>query len=167
MEFINIGKVCGTHSLDGRLKCVFFYNVDDLFSYYPYVLLRGPSTISSFRLEKFFRHKYLYIFKLVGINNIDTAARYKDFAIILPIILKDYIEELDDKNNLGLKVFDENDQYVGEIYEYYNFNGNVVFKINCDKKYYLISYNKEHVVSENFIQHKLTVLRFGLVEHNI
>jgi ribosomal 30S subunit maturation factor RimM len=107
----------------------------------------------------------------VGLDDKDTAVRYKNLRIILPIILKEYIEDFDDKNNLekyiGLKVFDENDQYVGEIYEYYNFNGNIVFKINRDNKYFLLSYNQEHVVSENFIQHKLTVLRFGLVEHNI
>jgi len=123
------------------------------------VLLRDNETVNSFRLEKYIKHKGFYIFKLLGLNDINSATRYKDYDIILPVILKEYIEEFDDINNfdsyIGLKVFDEDGQYVGEIDEYYNFNGNIVFKIICEKKYYLINYNKEHVISENISQQKL------------
>jgi 16S rRNA processing protein RimM len=171
MEFVDIGKVCGTHGISGEVKVRFFYDIGNLFDIYPYVLLKSTSTVYSFRLEYYYIHKNTFIFKLEGLNNINYAKKYKDLLVILPISLKEEIHELNYKDELskyvGIKVYDECGLYVGEIYEYYNFNGNIVFNIVSENKSFLVNYNSEHIVNKNIFQNQITVLRSGLVEHNI
>ena len=86
--------------------------------------------------------------------------------MILPISLKEYIHELNQKDDLnkyvGIKVYDECNLYVGEISEYYNFNGNIVFNIVSENKSFLVNYNSEHIVNKNISQNKIVVLRSGL-----
>jgi 16S rRNA processing protein RimM len=171
MEFVDIGKVCGTHGISGEIKIRFFYDISNLFDIYPYVLLKNISTVYSFRLENYFIHKNTFVFKLEGLNNINYSIKYRNFLVILPISLKEYIHELNQKDDLnkyvGIKVYDECSLYVGEISEYYNFNGNIVFNIVSENKSFLVNYNSEHIVNKNISQNKIVVLRSGLVEHNI
>lgn len=171
MEFINIGKICGTRGLKGELKCKFFYSVGNLFDVYQYILLKNASVVRSFRIKSYYIFNNLYIFKLLGLNDINTSINYNGFSVILPVALKGYIKELDEMDQfnelIGYEVFDENNQYTGKLSECYNFNGNIVFEISEGNKYFLINNNNEHILDINFIEKSITVLRSALVEHNI
>jgi 16S rRNA processing protein RimM len=170
MKFIKIGKICGTHGLYGVLKVDFFYDIKDLYNTYKFLLISNDRVVFSLRVENYSVTNGIYLFKLSNINDIKKAKEYMGFEIILPISLKKYIKELKREDEferlIGYRVFDELNQYLGELCEYYNFNGNIVFKIISGNKYYLISNNKEHILEINTTNSQLTVLRLGLVEHN-
>ena len=171
MEFINIGKVCGTHGLRGQLKIRLFYSIGNVFDVYQYILIKDTSLVHSFRIENYYRFNNLYIFKLFDLNDIDSSKKYNGFSVILPAAFKIYIKELDEMEQfnelIGYEVFDENNQYTGKLSECYNFKGNIVFEISMGSKYFLINNNNEHILDINSTKKSITVLRSALVEHNI
>jgi 16S rRNA processing protein RimM len=171
MKFISIGKICGTHGLKGELKIAFTYNIDKVFEDYRYILFKDNLRVYSFRIEYYYEFNKLYIFKLLNIDDVDCAKKFIGTSVILPETLKNYLNGLSGivqyNELIGFIVFDERNQYIGELNEFYDFNGNIVFKISVGNKYFLINNNREHILEINYSKKTITILRSGLVEHNI
>ncbi|MEW6686748.1 MAG: ribosome maturation factor RimM [Candidatus Edwardsbacteria bacterium] len=100
-----------------------------------------------------------FIFKFEGIDSVETANQFKNYTLQIKIeeissLVEDqyYIFQL-----LGLKVFDLNGDFLGEIAEIWELPANDVFVIRKEKREILIPAIKEVVKSVD-LEHKEMII---------
>ena len=126
MERIDIGKIVNTHGLKGELK-IESWSDFDAERYVPgnTVYLSRNGEVSAFTVTGYRPHKGFALVKLEGITDISTAEQYR--GCIVSINAADrpdlpegeyYFDQL-----IGLQVFDEEGNFIGEVIAVEETNG--------------------------------------------
>ena len=144
MDFINIGKIVGTHGIKGEIRIISnFDKKEKIFVIDKPVYIgneKHKEIINSYR-----KHKNYDMITLKGIYDINEVLKYKGqkiYALRSDLdIENDYV--LDDL--LGMKIVSNNEDY-GIVEDIFDNNGNTLLKILFDKNYY-IPYNKRYIKS--------------------
>ncbi len=155
---IEIGKVVSTHGIKGEIKIISNFPLkDDAFKVGSHVFMNKVSyLITSYR-----RHKNYDMITLEGLNDINQ---------VLPLmnskVEKDK-NELDlkgiilDNELLGMKAYDQNDSFLGEVNEvFYASKSNKLLRIRGNKEF-LVPYIDTFVKS---MDKKKRVIKIQLIE---
>lgn len=137
MEYLYIGKIVTTHNLDGEIK------IRSNFKYKPKVFIPGfvfyVGQTKEKRILKTFRKQNEYdLFRLEGIEDIDTAIGYKNKLLYIKqedLVLKkgQYLNE----DYIGLMAI-YNDKELGKIKEIIDSgNNNELFLLKEEKSIYI------------------------------
>jgi 16S rRNA processing protein RimM len=171
MKFLRIGIVKGTHGLDGELKITFTTDNVVLFDNMEYVLLgKDRKVVFSGKLEYSRLQNDMLVVKLEKINDLDTALKYKGFEVLVPenAIPEEAVDEVYWFKIEGSRVVDENNDEIGILVDYIESGSNDVFRIKRnDGGFYLISNNKDHVLSIDVDKKLVTVNSEGLVDEDL
>jgi len=171
MKFIRIGFIKGTHGLSGEFKVAMSTENIKLLETLEYFMLgKDRKVIFSSKIEYVEPMNDLFLVKLENINDVDTAKKYKGYEILIPMTLLP--EEDDDEvywfKIEGADVFDQDDVKVGILVDYIESGAADIFRIKgLDDKYYLISNNKDHVLSIDVRNKRVVVNTQGLVDEDL
>ncbi|MEF3255644.1 MAG: ribosome maturation factor RimM [Deferribacterales bacterium] len=171
MRFFRIGTVKGNHGLDGELKLVATTDNIALFDELEYLILgKNHQMIFSSQIEYIEPQNNYMIVKVKDIKDMDSAAKYKGFEVLIPESMLP--DEEDDEVYWykidGSKVVDECGNEIGVLCDYIESGAADVFRIRkINGGYYLISNNKDHVLSINPEEKIIIVLKEGLVDEDI
>ncbi len=126
-----IGRVVSTHGVKGMLKIKPFTDFLERFAPNEKICLYSISNKKLFLIKKSFEKNGFVYVKLDSIDNLNNAKKYLNYDVV--------IDELDlrklDKDAyyihgiIGLKVYDENDNFCGEIVDVYKLRTNDVFEV--------------------------------------
>lgn len=131
-----IGKIVSTHGVKGMLKIKPFTDFLERFASKEKICLYSGLSKKFFLVENSVEKNGLIYVKLYGINNLNEARNYLNHDVVieehdLRKLDKDayYIHDI-----IGLKVYDENDNYCGKIIEVYKLKSNDVFEVMTKEK---------------------------------
>lgn len=169
MKFIKIGKLVNTHGLDGDLVMQVTTESPEILEDMQYMMLsRGGDVKASLEIEYMKDYKGMLLLGLKGVEDVDTALKYKGMDVVVP---EDMLPKLEDAiywHELeGCQVLDTDGVLVGTLDDYMEAGSTDVFRIKGDGAYYLVSNNKNHVIEINVKEKKLIVAREGLIRENI
>jgi 16S rRNA processing protein RimM len=127
---IKIGQIVNTHGIKGEVKCISLTDDIERFDDLEYIYI-GNSTKKTFLENVRYAKNMIYI-RFKGINTINEVEKYKGQYI-----------EIDDSQKMklpedtyylfdliGLKVYDEEEHYLGEITNIYQTGANDVYELN-------------------------------------
>lgn len=154
---IKIAKVVTTRGIKGEIKLISFSNISDLFESLTDVIIGEVE----YRIEHVKYVKNCVILKLAGIENPEDAR-----AILVGkdvFAREEDMPELEDdsyyvKDMIGIKVYDDSDEYIGKIKSIFFTPANDVYEIEQeDGKTVLIPAVKEFVENIDMPNKKITV----------
>ncbi|MGD9809587.1 MAG: ribosome maturation factor RimM [Deferribacterales bacterium] len=169
MKLVKVGRLINTHGLDGELIMQILTDTPEVFDEIEYMMLAVKGDVkASLAIEYMQEFKGNVLVGLVGVEDIDTAKKYKGMDVVVP---EDMLPELEGEiywHELeGAPVFDKDGETVGTLVDYMEAGGADIFRIKTDKGYYLISDNTDHVLEINVKEKKLVIDRIGLVSEEI
>jgi len=169
MKLVRVGKLLNTHGLDGELVLQVQTDYPQVFEEIEYMMLAVKGDVkASLAIEFMQEFKGNILIGFVGVEDIDTAKKYKGMDVVVP---EEMLPELEDEiywyELEGSPVFDKNGVLVGTLADYMEAGGADIFRIKSDEGYYLISNNKDHVLEINVKEKKLVIDRIGLVSEEI
>ncbi|MCX8083783.1 MAG: ribosome maturation factor RimM [Calditerrivibrio sp.] len=171
MKFIRIGYIKGTHGLDGEMKIVMNTDNIDLIDKLDYLMLgKERKVLFSDEIEYLEPQKDMYLVKLKTLNDIDAASKYKGFEVLIPesVLPNEAEDEVYWFKIDGAKVVDQKGAEIGILCDYIESGSVDVFRIKAgDGKFYLISNNKDHVISINVEQKVVVINEDGLVDEDL
>lgn len=172
---IAIGKISNTHGLNGELKLTPYTNEQSVFDSLQDVLLYNPKTkrflyakINSIRKANKF-----YIISFIGVENISSAQRYKDFILY---ISKEALPELNNNEFyyfqlLEKDVYYDDGTFVGKIVDILETGANEVLIIEKEINKYtkdelLYPLIKNNIVRFNKDENELVIKRLEWYNDN-
>lgn len=171
MKFVKIGAVRGTHGLDGELKISLNTDNAEIIENMDYLLLgKNHQVIFSSKIDYFATQNNIMVVKVNNINDLDTAAKYKGFEVIVPenSLPAENPDEVYWYKIEGSKVIDDENAEIGTLVDYIESGSSDVFRIKkTDGSYCLISNNKYHVLNIDADNKLIKVSRDGLVDEDI
>lgn len=161
---IKIGQIVNTHGIKGEVKCISLTDDIERFDDLEYIYI-GNSTKKTFLENVRYAKNMIYI-RFKGINTINEVEKYKGQYI-----------EIDDSQKMklpedtyylfdliGLKVYDEEEHYLGEITNIYQTGANDVYELN-DNVNQLIPAVKKIVKYINIKEKKMIINKIeGLLD---
>lgn len=151
-----IGHITTTHGIKGEVKVHPYTDDMKRFSELNYVIIDGKE----FNIEGVKYQKDKVILKLENINSIEDAILYKDKE--LEINREDgakleegrfYIADI-----IGCQVYDENGEFIGEVFDFIETRGNDVYCVNHEGKELLIPV-VEHIVPTIDAENKKIIIK--------
>ncbi|SHE62767.1 16S rRNA processing protein RimM [Marinitoga hydrogenitolerans DSM 16785] len=153
---VAIGKISNTHGLDGELKLFPFTNEKRIFNNLKDVLLYNSKTKRFLyaKINSIKKANKVYIIKIVGVETISAAQRYKNFVVYVP---QEMLPELDGSEFYYFQLLEKNvyyddGTYVGKIIDILETGANDVLII--EKK--IDKFNKTEslypLIKENIIK---------------
>lgn len=157
MDYLYLGKIVDTHGIKGEIRILlndfFIYDINEnkfldketivnlLFIKNTMIYLGKEKR--EFKINSYRHHKIYEMLCFEGINNINEVLDYKgEKVFVRKSILKD--DQVILSSIIGYKV-DYNGQDYGKIIDYQNNNGNIIFEIDGEKRYFI-------PVNSNFIK---------------
>ena len=159
-DLFRIGVITDTHGLKGEVKV--FPTTDDVrrFKKCKTLLVEHKNEIQERRVEgvKFF--KQFVIMKLEGISTMDEALTYKNNTLY--VRRKDAVKLNKDEYFItdlyGLKVYDEENKYIGDISQVIQTGANDVYEItNASGEKHLIPAIKQCVLDVDMQNRTMTI----------
>ncbi|MGL5438964.1 MAG: ribosome maturation factor RimM [Filifactoraceae bacterium] len=146
MREYRIGKIVNTHGLKGEVKIYPYTDYPERFDELEYFFL-GEKDEKKWELEKVRYQGKMVIGKIKDVNTIEEAESLKDTLIYID---KKNLRELDEdeymiKDLIGLKVYTEEEQYIGEVRDVLQYSANDVYVVKNEEKEYLIPAINEFV----------------------
>ena len=136
MDLLEVGKIVNTHGLKGEVKVVPWTDSPDIFEDLEYVIAKLKKDDLKLSISHIKYQKNNIIVKFKEIESIDEAETLKNSVISAPReMLGDlpegvyYIADL-----IGLPVFDEKGQLIGEISDVFSTGANDVYAVKRDGK---------------------------------
>jgi 16S rRNA processing protein RimM len=127
---IKIGQIVNTHGIKGEVKCISLTDDIERFDDLEYIYI-GDSPKKTFLENVRYAKNMIYI-RFKGINTINEVEKYKGQYIEIDDSQK--MELPEDTYYLfdliGLKVYDEEEHYLGEITNIYQTGANDVYELN-------------------------------------
>jgi 16S rRNA processing protein RimM len=169
MKFIKIGKLVNTHGLDGLLLMQVTTESPEVLEEMQFMMLSKEGKVkASMEIEYMKDYKGMLLVGFAGVEDIDSALKYKGMDVVLP---EEMLPELEGEiywHELeGCQVLDTDGNLVGTLIDYMEAGASEVFRIKGEKGTYLISNNKDHVTEINVKEKKLVVNREGLISENV
>jgi 16S rRNA processing protein RimM len=128
---ILIGKIVGPHGIKGTIKVKPFTDFLERFDKDKIIKVKNKDSLFEFLIEESFLHKNFVCLKLKGIDDINSALKFKDAEIViedneLKKLDKDefYIHDL-----IGLKVIGEAGENIGIIVDVISLLTNDIYEI--------------------------------------
>ena len=166
-KYFEIGKIVGTHGLKGTLKVYPTTEYPERFELLKNIIINNSVNNNSdeyknevFNIQKIAYHKKIVLVTLKEINDINIAEKYKNATIIIP---EEYAIPLEEneyyKRDLyDIKVYTDNDEFLGIISEIYETGANDVYSIIKEgEKELLIPAIKECILDVNISEKKMIV----------
>ncbi|MCQ2523304.1 MAG: ribosome maturation factor RimM [Lachnospiraceae bacterium] len=159
-DILSVGIITTAHGVRGEVKV--FPTTDDVrrFKKCKTLLVEHKNEISERRVEgvKFF--KQFVIIKLEGISTMDEALTYKNNTLY--VRRKDAVKLEKDEYFItdlyGLKVYDEDKKYIGEITDVIQTGANDVYEITMeDESKHLIPAIKQCVLDVDMQERTMTI----------
>ncbi len=135
MDYLQIGKIVGTHGLKGEVRVVPLTDNPDRFVGMKEVNVENKGVITKYNLESVKFLKNLVVLKLSGIDEINAAEAMRESYLIVD--RKDAVKL--PKNSfficdlIGLKVIDEKGDFLGNLVEVLSTGSNDVYIIRDEK----------------------------------
>ena len=133
-DYLEIGQIVNTHGLKGYIKVVPFTDSISRFEELTKIYIQYKKELIEFKIEKVKYLKKLVTLKLIGINDINEAEKYKNSYIF---IKREDAKKLDEDTYfiadlIGLNVYDEKDKLIGKLNDIYNTGSNDIYVVNSD-----------------------------------
>lgn len=156
---LKVGKIVNTHALKGEVKVISSTDFEEQRFEKGTVLLltRGNQLIKEVEVEGYRNHKNSLLVKFKGIDTVEEAEKFKNLQIKID---SSNVGELEDNEFyfheiIGCKVYDENNNELGEIIEILTPGANDVWVVkNVQGREYLIPYI-EDVVKKVDVNNKI------------
>lgn len=160
-DFILIGKVLRPHGRKGDLR-IRYFNPDPLFilNYHRLFLLdQRRGIFRPFKVKQVSISKGNVILTLEGINDRDAAERWSQSSIY---VHRDDLPPLEEgeyyyADIIGLKVFTEEGEYVGEVVNIFSTGSNDVYEIKGPKKEIMLQASNDVIKEINLKERKMIV----------
>lgn len=155
-----IGKIINMHGIKGEFKV--FPETDDItrFEQLDYVIIKEKK----FEIEGVRYHKEFVLLKLKGIDSINDGEKYKNELIEIPEELalplaegEYYIRDLYD-----MKVYDEDEKYIGILTDIFFTASNDVFEVTMEDGKKVLLPNIDECIKEVDIENK--IMRIKMME---
>jgi len=156
-QFLETGIFVGTHGLKGELRLQPWCDSPETLTEFDRLYLNGGG--DSFEITSAKVHKNIVIMKLNGVDDIESAERYRGKTVYLD---RDSLE-LDDgdyfiQDLIGCRVFDaDSGQLLGELTDVSKTGANDVWHIARDGKEYLIPAIPDVVISVDIDDGKIII----------
>lgn len=157
--YFEIGKITNTHGLKGELRVYPTTDEPERFSRLKEVDVRIKGHARTYEIESVRYHKQFVILKLSGINDATAAEALKTAVIVIPDKLalpleKDqyFIRDL-----IGLTVFTEDGEELGELIRVLPTGANDVYVIKTNDKELLIPAIKQCILDVDIAAGKIIV----------
>lgn len=157
---IKLGKIVGTFGIKGELKIYPLTNYKEMFLDFEYLYVANDKDLVKVDVVKARIQKNTIIILLNGINSINQAQDYigKDILIeesLLPELdeAEEYVYKL-----LGMKVYLENNEFIGSITDVFDNGAHGIYEIKDDYgKEILIPVLEDTVIKRDFDEGKMVV----------
>ncbi len=158
-NLIAVGEILGTHGIKGALKVLSLSDIQDRFQQLERVFLvnNASGECIEAKLDSVFKHKGLEIVKFKEWDDINQVEGYKNWMIKIPKAERPelqqgeyYIDEI-----IGLDVYDQSGNWLGEIVHVFPTGSNDVYEIapgQENRKHILIPALKKVVTEIDFDQ---------------
>ncbi|BAI79760.1 16S rRNA processing protein RimM [Deferribacter desulfuricans SSM1] len=170
MDYIKIGIIKNSHGLDGEVKVLPVTEYPELFETLEVLMLaKETEIVKALRVSSVRQHNEFYLIKFENIDDIETAKKLSGYNIMYPANL---LPELDENEYYwfeikGFKVFDMENNFVGELEDYEETGSVEAFRIKSENEYFLISNNPYHVLKIDKINKRIVINRDGLISEDI
>lgn len=135
-EMFTIGKIVNTHGIKGELRIMPTTDEPKRFSQLKQIMIDNKNQLTEYDIETVRYHKNFVLLKLKGINDINIAEHFKGSSIKihrkegLPLGKDEYyISDL-----YGLKVYTEEERYLGELVDVIATGSNDVYVVKHPEK---------------------------------
>jgi 16S rRNA processing protein RimM len=171
VEFLEVGKITGTHGLKGALRVIPLTDDPARFKFLDYAYVERNGVFEKHIVEETRFSKKHVLVKLKDVNNASAAEEYKDKYLLI------------DRNNavrlpedsfficdiIGCSVYNDQGVSLGQVSEVLRTGSNDVYVVkNSDKSEILIPALKSVVKDVSVAEKKITViLPEGLTENEI
>jgi 16S rRNA processing protein RimM len=153
---LEIGKVVGIHGLRGEVKLQYW---GDMLTSFSNIKTLISDNGESFVLESFRPHKNIVLLKLENIDNADDAEKLRGNIFSakkseLPELLEGeaYIADV-----IGMEVYDEENNFLGNVKDYFENKAHGVFTIIKESKEFMIPAIDEFILDKNVKNNKMVV----------
>ncbi len=148
-ELVVIGVLSNTHGLTGDMKLYLFTNANEILrKVSEYVLKNKDETQSlNIKFEKVKKHSDHYIVHIAGIETIAEAEKLKGLYVY---VKKEFLPKLQEGQYyffelVGCTVYDQDNNYLGEVKEVIETGNNDVLSVKKDKQEFLIPVIEDYV----------------------
>ncbi len=169
-EFLIVGKVSNTHGVKGELKIIPLTDDPNRYKDLKWAFLDKKTGLEKCEIENVRFFKDVVIVKIKGIDTMNDAEVLK--GIYIKVDRANAVKLSEDQfficDLIGCKVFDENENLLGELVEVLQTGSNDVYVVKGDKGEILIPALKS-VVNEISIENKSirVTIPEGLVDDEI
>lgn len=153
-----IGEIFNSHGVRGEVKVASHTSYPEIFEEIEEVILIKGEKRITFPVTKTRPAKDHWLFKLEGIDDLDVAKGYRDFAIYVDEnILKPLAEdEFLISDLMKAKVYSTEDEYLGVITDYFENGEHGICEVRDGKDIFLFPTTKE-VLKEIFPEEKVII----------
>ncbi|MCR3759338.1 ribosome maturation factor RimM [Clostridium felsineum] len=156
-DFFSIGQIINTHGVRGELKI--YPLTDDVNRFDALDSVYIDNEVRKVISVK--KQPNKLILKIEGIDTLDEAVKYKNKYI--KVLREDAVELKEGqyfiKDIIGCKVFDENDNLLGEVYDVINTKNNDVYCIKRDGKQDLLVPALKEIVLKIEMENKKIIIK--------
>ena len=161
MDLLEVGKIVNTHGLKGEVKIVPWTDSPDVFEDLEYVHVKSRIENRILHISNIKYQKNNIIVKFRELNKIEEAEPLKNSVLLAP---RDMLGELPEgvyyiADLIGLQVFDENGDFIGEISDVFSTGANDVYAVKRAEKKDLLLPVIENVILKVDIAEKKVIAR--------
>lgn len=136
MNRLEAGKIINTHGLRGEVKVSTWTNYPEDFEDIAFVYVKRKTGEERLDIKGIKYQKNNLIVKFQQINSIDEAQTYKNLVLYVD---RDQLPPLPDGvyyivDLIGLKVYDDNNEFIGEIADVFDTGANKVYDVKREGK---------------------------------
>ncbi len=157
---IILGKIVGTFGIKGELKIYPLTNQKEIFLDFKFLLLSKDDDLKKINIMKSRIQKNTVIVLLEGITTINQAQEFIGKEILIE---ENELPELDEEEAyvfrlLGMKVYLENNDYLGEIIDVFDNGAHSIYVIKDEiGKEIMIPVIGDTIISRNYEEGKMIV----------
>ena len=130
-KYLELGQIVNTRGLKGEVRVNSFTDDDTKFERLPRIFIKKNNSITEHKVEKVGFAKNQVIIKFEDINKIEDAEKLRNSYIVVD---RDELDALPEgvyyiADLIGLKVYTETNEYLGDVYDIYNTGSNDIYVI--------------------------------------
>ncbi|MFV0441871.1 MAG: ribosome maturation factor RimM [Lachnospirales bacterium] len=159
-KYLEVGKIVNTQGIKGEVRCISFTDDIKRFSTLKEIYIEKEDVFKTLEIENLRYHKQFVVIKFLGIDDMTSAEKLKNF--IMKIDIENAIPLEEDEYFIGdlydMEVFDEKQNKIGFIKDILFTGANDVYIVKrVNKKDLLIPAIKQCILSVNPTENKMVV----------
>ncbi|MCX4303939.1 MAG: ribosome maturation factor RimM [Clostridia bacterium] len=133
-DYLELGQIVNVKGLHGEVKVNSYSENPNRFETLKEVLIKSKNDMKKYQIEKVGYAKNQVILKFVGIDTVEEAEKFRNSYIL---INRNELEELPEgvyyiADLIGLKVYTENNEYLGIVDDIFQTGSNDVYVVKND-----------------------------------